>query len=323
MNYRRFVDLRRGDCEELESGLDDVRTAGPRRSALSYRRLERLAFLYRQLLHDHALARTRFPGTAIARRLERLVLAATHTLQRDTGDQLPSLRRFAGTTFPAAMRRLVPRMLLVAGLFLLAAVFGFGLTVVDPTLGTTFLNPQAIADLEAGRLWTESIFAVTPGAAASSIIATNNLSVALTAWAGGTAAGLGAFYVVLLNGLMLGAVLAVTARYSMAGSLLEFVAAHGPLEITLILVTAAAGLGVGRALVVAVDRPRAELLRDAGRDALVVLLGCLPWIVVLGLVEGFLSPHPGLPVVSKVLLGLVLEGLFVAVAWNPLAEGRA
>ena len=71
---------------------------------------------------------------------------------------------------------------------------------------------------------------------------------------------------------------------------------------------------------VAADRPRSELLRAAGRDALVVLLGCLPWIVVLGLVEGFLSPHPGLPVASKIVLGLVLEGLFVAVAWNPRRE---
>ena len=61
------------------------------------------------------------------------------------------------------------RVVMVTG-----AAGGVGLTTVEPTLATAFLHPQAIADLEAGRLWTESIFAVTPGAAASSIIRPNN-----------------------------------------------------------------------------------------------------------------------------------------------------
>ena len=90
----------------------------------------------------------------------------------------------------------------------------------------------------------------------------------------------------LLNGLMLGSALATTAHYSMATPLLTFIAAHGPLEISMILMTSAAGLKVGWALVVAADRPRAELLQTAGRDSLIVLLGCMPWILLLGFVEG-------------------------------------
>ena len=62
----------------------------------------------------------------------------------------------------------------------------------------------------------------------SSGIATNNLSVALTAWSGGMLAGLVPLYVVLLNGLMLGAILGVTLHYSMAGALLEFVCRPRP-----------------------------------------------------------------------------------------------
>ncbi len=314
MDYQRFVELRAPICDEFETGLDKIR----RRRGVSYPELERLAFLYRQLLHDHALARGRFPGTALARRLRRLVLAGTHQLQRDTGEHLPSIGRFLSRTFPRAMRRLAPLILLMAGLFLVTALFGFALTSVEPALGMAFLNPGAVEDLKAGRLWTESVFAVLPGATASTMIATNNLSVALTAWAGGAAAGLGALWVVLLNGLMLGAVMATTAHYSMTPSLLEFIAAHGPLELSLIVVSAAAGLQVGRALVMASDRPRSERLRSAGRDALVVLLGCLPWILLLGFVEGFLSPHPELPAATKALLGLTLEVVFIAIAWNPM-----
>lgn len=320
MDYQRFVELRREACDELER---DLATARRRPRALGYQDLERLAFRYRQALHDHALARARFPGTTMARRLRRLVLDATHWLQRDPGDHLPTPGQFVRSTFPRACRRLLPLIGVAAGLFALAALFGFALTLAEPALGAAFLNPAAIEDLRHGQLWTESVFAVVPGGTASTLIATNNLSVALTGWAGGAAGGLGAFYVILMNGLMLGSVVATTAHYSMAQPLLSFIAAHGPLEISLILVTSAAGLNVGRALVVAADAPRSQLLRRAGRDALVVLLGCMPWILLLGFVEGFLSPSPDLPVAAKAALGLLLEALFVIMAWYPFApRGR-
>ena len=314
MDYQRFVELRTRSCDEFEQ---DLQTARHQPRSLGYEGLERLAFRYRQMLHEHALAAARYPGTAMARRLRRLVLEGTHWLQRDTGDHLPTIRGFLNVTFPMAMRRLLPLIGVMAALFATASLFGFALTLVEPSLGAAFLKPEMIDDLRHGRLWTESIFATMPGAVTATMIATNNISVALTGWAGGALAGLGALYVVLLNGLMLGSALATTAHYSMAAPLLEFVAAHGPLEISMILVTSAAGLGVGRALVVAADRPRAEVLQEAGRDALIVLLGCLPWILVLGFVEGFLSPSPELSLASKVLLGLLLEALFVTIAWNP------
>ncbi len=320
MDYQRFAELRAEALDEFEQGLETAR-GNPR--ALGYRGLERLAFRYRQLLHDHALASARFPGTAVARRLRRLALEGTHWLQRDSGEHLPTVAGFVTRTFPLACRRLVPLIGLVASLFALAGFFGYTLTVVEPTLGLAFLAPEAIEGLKQGRLWTESIFAVTPGATISSVIATNNLKVAITGWAGGAVAGLGAFYVVLLNGLMLGAVLATTAHYSMTASILNFIAAHGPLEISMIIITAAAGLGVGRALVVAADRPRSELLQAAGRDALVVLLGCMPWILLLGFVEGFLSPAPQISLGSKVALGMSLEALFVLWAWNPFLRSEA
>jgi uncharacterized membrane protein SpoIIM required for sporulation len=110
----------------------------------------------------------------------------------------------------------------------------------------------------------------------------------------------------------------------MAGPLFEFIAAHGPLELSLIVICAAAGLAVGRALVVATDRPRAELLREAARDALVVLAGCLPWILLLGFVEGYVSPSQEVGTAFKAALGLLLEALFLTVAFNPFTrdEGR-
>ena len=314
MQYARFVALRAPVWEDFEARLGRAREA-PRR--VGYDDLEALAFAYRQVLHDHALAAARYPQTSTARRLRRLALEGTHWLQQD-GGRPGGLSRFFFRTFPRAFRRNLPVLLMATGLFAASGLLGFTIAEVEPVLGLTLLGPAAVDGLRNGHLWTESLVSTVPPAVSSSGIATNNMGVALIGWAGGALAGLGALYVILLNGFLLGAIFGTTLRYAMAGELLGFVAGHGPLEITLILLTAAAGLGLGRALVTAADRPRRELLQDASRDAVVVLFGALPWFVVLALVEALVSPAPAVPVPLKAALGLGLEVLFLLWAWNPL-----
>jgi uncharacterized membrane protein SpoIIM required for sporulation len=315
MQYPRFVSLRTAVWEDFESRLARARE-GPRR--LGYDDLEALAFRYRQVLHDHALAASRYPQTSTARRLRRLALEGTHWLQRDRGEGPGGLRRFFFRTFPRAFRRSLPALLTALGLFAASGLLGFTVAVVEPVMGLTLLGPAAVEGLRNGHLWTESLVSTVPPAISSSSIATNNMGVALLGWAGGALAGLGSLYVILLNGFLLGAILGTTLRYAMAGELLSFVAGHGPLEITLILVTAAAGLGLGRALIAAADRPRRELLQEASRDAVVLLFGALPWFLLLALVESLVSPSPTVPVPLKLALGLGLELLFLLWAWNPL-----
>ena len=315
MDYARFVRLRRPLWDAFERQLG---TAGQSLKGLGYGDLEEMALHYRQVLHDHALAGSRFPGTAAARRLQGLVLEGTRRLTGESGEGRAGLVRFFRVNFPRAFQRQLGAVGVALSLFLLATLWGLALGILRPALGVTILGPKAVQGLEEGHLWTESLVTTVPPSVSSSGIATNNITVALTAWAGGVLAGFIPLYIVLFNGLMLGALFGVTMHYSMADALLEFIAAHGPLELTLIIVSAAAGLTIGRALVAAGDRPRALAVRDASRDALTVLLGCVPWFVVLALVEVFVSPQPELPVFLKVILGLALESLFLAMAFRPV-----
>ncbi|HEV2856555.1 MAG TPA: stage II sporulation protein M [Thermoanaerobaculia bacterium] len=319
MDYARFVRLRRPLWDDFEKRLE---AAGRGLKGLGYGDLEEMALLYRQVLHDHALADSRFPGTAAARRLRELVLEGTRRLTGESGEVRGGLLRFFLRTFPLAFQRQLGTTGVALALFLLAALWGLALGILRPAIGVTLLGPQAVQGLEEGHLWTESLVTTVPPSVSSSGIATNNLTVALTAWAGGVLAGFLPLYIVLFNGLLLGAVFGVTLHYSMGGALLEFISAHGLLELTLVIVSAAAGLTLGRALVAAGDRPRALALRDAARDALAVLLGCLPWFVVLALVEVLVSPQPALPVSLKVTLGLALESLFLALAFRPVRPPR-
>jgi uncharacterized membrane protein SpoIIM required for sporulation len=314
MEYPRFVRLRAAVWDGFE---EKLRAAQRQPRQVRHADLEAMAFAYRQVLHDHALVASRFPGTGAAARLRRLALQGTHWLHRDTADRMPGLRQFFGTRFPLALRAHALYLVAAVSLFATAVVFGAALAIVQPGAGTVLLGRGAVEEMRRGHLWTESLVSTVPPAVSSSGIATNNMSVAMAGWAGGAALGLGALYVILLNGFLLGLILATTLHYGLAGALLEFVSAHGPLEITLILTTAAAGLGMGHALVAAEDAPRSVVLARAGRDALIVLVGCLPWFLVLGVVEAIVSPAPAVPAGLKLAIGLGLETTFLLLAWNP------
>jgi uncharacterized membrane protein SpoIIM required for sporulation len=314
MEYSRFVERGQPLWDSFEETLVKASTDADR---VYHQDLEDLALGYRRILHDHALARARFPGTGVARRLERLALEGTHFLHADHQGGLPGPGRFFRETFPRAFRRHLPHAGIAAALFLTSALFGLSLAFARPEAGTALLGPQAVSDLREGRLWTDALTSVVPAPVSSAGIATNNMSVAITAWAGGALGGTLTLYVVLMNGFMLGALVGATSAFGLAGRLLEFVAAHGILEITLILVASGAGLRVGHATLAAGDRPRREAMSEAGRESLLLLLGCLPWFVLLGIVEGVVSPSPAVPATAKLGIGLALEGTFLAAALLP------
>jgi len=312
MDYARFVALRRPLWESFERDA----TAARRSRDLTYSEVEDLALRYRQVLQDHAWARAHFPGTGAAQRLLRLAVLGGTVLQREDEGRF-SLVRFFFSRFPAAVRTSMPWIGVATGLFLVTALLGWAVAVYEPGVAVALLGPATVEGLEHGHLWTESLTTTLPPSYTSSAIATNNMSVALTAWAGGALFGLGSLWVAMFNGFILGAVFGVTARFSMAAEFGNFVIAHGMLEITLILVCAGAGLGIGVAILRAGDLPRSVTVPRAAREALVVLLGCLPWFVLLGIVEGVLSPSAELPFLWKAMLGLALEICFL----TPIALG--
>jgi uncharacterized membrane protein SpoIIM required for sporulation len=309
MRYERFLELGRARWEGFGEQLDRLER---RPRELSHADLERLSIEYRKILHDHALVGSRFPGTRAAQGLERLAIRANHLLQ--WGEERPRLSplHFYGTVFPARCRGISGELVVCALVMASAALLGLTMTAIDPAVGTAFLGPEAIDGLERGQIWTDQV----RGASSlfSSLIATNNMKVAMTAWAGGVLAGLGAFAVLFFNGFMLGAVVITTVHFGMGHALFDFIAAHGPLELSLIVVTAAAGVHVGRAIVSPGIVPRGIRVQRAAASSALVLLGCLPWFLVLGAVEGFVSPAPTIAPALKLAFGLLLETVFLILA---------
>jgi uncharacterized membrane protein SpoIIM required for sporulation len=97
------------------------------------------------------------------------------------------------------------------------------------------------------------------------------------------------------------------------------IAPHGFLELSAIIITGAAGLRVGWAIVAPGDRRRGDAVAEEGRRAVVLVLGCIPVFVVAGIIEGFVTPAP-LPLALRAVVGFVAWVAFLA---GTLGRGRA
>jgi uncharacterized membrane protein SpoIIM required for sporulation len=141
----------------------------------------------------------------------------------------------------------------------------------------------------------------------SSQIFTNNIRVTFYAFALGAMLGVGTLYILAFNGASFGAVVALTYRAGFGNDLLSFVVGHGVIELSCIFIAGGAGLLIGTALLMPGDLSRGDALKSRGMEAVRLIVGCVPLLVVAGIIEGFISPQPISPFI-KIGIG-VLTGI--------------
>src|SRR5262249_18332019 len=146
---------------------------------------------------------------------------------------------------------------------------------------------------------------------ASSAIMTNNISVGFVSFAFGITAGLGTIYMMVFNGLMMGVVGMACHLSGMSLKLWGFVASHGVLELPSIFIAGGAGFRIAAGLLFPGYLPRKESLVRAGNEAVQLLLGTIPMLVIAGILEAFVSPT-GLAAGLKFALAGALFTLLLA-----------
>ena len=306
-----FVARRRPDWEALSALLS--RLDGGR---LGLSEVEDLDRLYRRAAADLSAARLEYAGTEAERALNQLCARAYARIYRAPRDRIAALRRFYRSELPALVRA-ERRFVLLSAALLLGGVAAGAVAVAARPEAAGWLVPEGVRrSVDEGEMWTDLLSLVPPEAAASRI-ATNNLSVMVAAFAGGLLGGLGTVAVLVFNGVVLGAAGAYCARSGLLPRLLEFVCAHGFVELSVIVLAGAAGLMVADALLDTGDLPRGARVQARGRRGAALVLGCAPFLALCGLVEAYVSPAPFIPAPLKLLSGAALG----AALWGYLLLG--
>ena len=273
--------------------------------------------MYRQTAADLSVVRED-PGQApLTRHLNDLLGRSHNLVYAGAARSRPAaVLDFFVNGFPRVFWRTLPYTLAATALFLAGGLAGMFLSAVDPGFERFILNGEMMDTIERREMWTHGILAVKP--LASSAIMTNNLAVALAACATGMFAGVGPLYMMLFNGLMIGVVGSACFRTGMSVALWSFVAPHGVLELPAIFIAGGAGLLLGRGILFPGEVPRRESVAEAGGEAIRLLLGVVPLLVVAGVIEAFVSPTP-MPPAAKFTAA---AAVFVLFAFY-LTRGRA
>ena len=265
---------------------------------------------FRMLASDLSLARSALAGSRIHSWLESLFLRGHQLIYRAPGNTLLRWRDVYAFESPALIRQMAPILLATIALFIGSIVCGWLLIRNFPDLTPLFASAEMINRVQAGELWTDGLLNIMPSSLLSLSLMTNNITVSIFAFSLGAFYGLGTLYIIGLNGLMLGGVFAFTGHYGLDGALFEFVIAHGVVELSVICIAGAMGLKLGEAMLRPGSMTRQQAFRKAAADAGRVLLVALPFLVLAGLIEGYISPDPQFSLSFRVAVGIVTGLLF-------------
>jgi len=316
MNLDAFVRQRTPEWDELGRL---VESAGRRPERLGPSGVRRLGATYRAAAADLALARRRWPGDPVTVRLEDLVGRSRHLVYASQS-RSASLREFLSRGYWRLVRERIGLVGLCWLLMIVPAVLVGAWAASDPAAAGRFLPGQfrGVGEHGGGDLG----LALGRQATLAGQILTNNIQVSFVAFAGGILAGVGTTLVLLYNGALIGGVAGLTVAAGRPGPFLSLVAPHGVLELSVIAVSGAAGFSVGWALIDPGRRSRRVALAAGARRGAEIVLGTMPWFVLAGLVEGFVTPT-SLPLAGAVGVGLLVAAPYwTLVFWRGRGPGE-
>lgn len=283
-----FIEKRKGSWRRLENLLDDVQGLRGIRD-LNRKQVRELGRSYRRTAADLAIARVESRDQRLNSYLNNLVIRAHGLVYQTENKGLQRIWIFYRDEFPALFRQTSRYTLAIFIVFLTIAFFSFLATWRNDDFAEfAHLNSQAVRDVKDGHKWWEALNNGAPIGAAA--IMANNIGVALRIFALSIFPVLGTVQALLPTSLQFGAINALAVKYGMKLKLWSFVAGHGVLEFAAFFIAGGAGLLLGLSILLPGDRTRREALIVAGSQAIKLLAGCVPLLVIAGCIEGFISP---------------------------------
>jgi uncharacterized membrane protein SpoIIM required for sporulation/uncharacterized RDD family membrane protein YckC len=279
--------------------------------------LVRIIEEYRTLNCDLARARSMGRGSAVVRHLNNIAIRAHGILYRGTLETKRAAKGAWLKSFPREVRSHLAAVGLSALLLFGPAVVSYFAVQIHPELGYDMV-PAGFLDFQPAR--RESLHNIPSlfRPVVASTIVTNNIQVTLLAFAFGLTAGVGTAYVLITNGVQLGAVAGWMTAKGSSSALWGWIMPHGGTELLAITLAGGAGFILARAIAAPGELRRGVALRRVAASALTIELGVMVMLVFAGLIEGFVSPSSiGFPARIAVLAAsMILWISYLGLAGN-------
>lgn len=314
MKETQFIERRRGEWEAW-----DRRLAKPSRrqkrdqepdDGSPILELGELPGSFRRLARDLALARDRSYSAPLIEQLHHRVLAAHQKIYGAAPAGRSSLLAFVAGGFPVLVRREWRVVLTAFLLFFVPIVIMLVGLHYYPDGVYLVLSPEQVGNFQ--EMYEPGAEHLGRPRSASSEWAmwgyyiANNVRIDFQCFAGGIAFGVGAIFFLLYNGLVIGGVAGHLTQIGYIDTFWGFVAGHSAFELTGAVLSGAAGLKIGYALIAPGNQTRSAALKSAASVAGGLLAGAATLTFLAAFIEAFWSPNRGMPTTIKYGVGIAL-----------------
>jgi len=291
MRQATFVARRKGTWERLETLVAIAARRGVRR--LGAAEIAELGRTYRATTSDLAFARGSAYESQLVEYLNRLVARSHGYVYGSSAEGGGArLRHFFTRDFPVEFRRSIAYVAICTAITVACSIVAYVVIRSHPADAYALL-PKEVIPGEIRKSLHDSNFGFDRNfaPAMSAAIITNNVKVAVIAFAGSITLGAATVYIIASNGLMLGGIAALFTNAGFGYDFWATVAPHGVIELTAIQIAGGAGLMIAAGLLFPGRLRRRDAIAVNARRAGTLILGVASMLIVAGTIEGFISPQ--------------------------------
>lgn len=287
MREALFVKQNKGKWLEFENALSNKIQLSP----------VALSDLYVEITDHLSFAHTFYPNSDTTRYLNQLASRAHHKLYKTKKVDKNRFIRYWKTDFPLEIykhRRALLISFLVFVLFSAAGAFSSAEKndFVRSILGDAYVN------MTLDNISNNDPMAVYKQANEMDMfmgITINNVRVAFYAFIYGFLLGVGSLLLLMQNAVMLGSFQYFFYEKGLLWESARTIWIHGTIEISVIIIAAAAGLVMGSSILFPGTYSRLEAFVKGVKSGLKIVVSTVPFFIIAGFLEGFVTRHTEMP----------------------------
>ena len=279
---------------------------------------DELSTLYVEVTDHLSYAQTFYPNSNTLKYLNGLSALAHQKIYRTKRESRKRFITFYTEEFPLFFSKYHKQLLFSFIIFLLFSIVGAYSAASDGNfvrliMGDGYVN-MTLANIEKG-----DPMAVYKEMGALNMflgITINNIRVALMAFTFGVMLSVGTVFILMRNAIMLGSFQYFFYEKGFLWESARTIWIHGTIEISVIIIAGCAGIVLGNSILFPGTYTRLQSFVRGAKDGLKIMLSTVPFFIIAGFLEGFITRHTEMP--DWLAIIIILSSLFLIIFYYVL-----
>jgi len=254
---------------------------------------DKLAELFIQITDDLSFSRTQYPESRTTQYLNSLASKVHGEIYKNKKEDKSRFVLFWKTELPAVMYGIQKQLLYAFIIFIIAGIIGAISTDHDDTfvrliLGDGYVN-MTLENIKTGN--PTKVYSSGGEMDMFFKITLNNIMVSLKVFVFGLFFSLGTGLFLFYNALMVGTFVMFFYNENQLSQALPVIMLHGTIELSSIVIAAAAGFTMGNSILFPGTYSRVASFKMGAMKGLKIVMGLIPFFIMAGFIESFITRY--------------------------------